>query len=124
MAKKTAKPVKTENDEVPDFEESVEELEGIVRRLEQGGGPLEEALADYSNAIQLIKSCHTRLEQAERKVEILSGVDAQGNPVTQPISEMENTLLQKQGSRGERRSAAVSKPRSAADASDDLGGLF
>ncbi len=89
-----------------DFEQSLEELETIVRRLEQGGGALEEALADYSVAIQLLKNCHQRLESAERRVEILSGVDAQGNPVTHPLeNSAPSTLVEKQESRSDRRSA-------------------
>jgi len=89
-----------------DFEQALEELEMIVRRLEQGGGALEEALGDYSTAIQLLKNCHQRLEVAERRVELLSGVDAQGNPVTQPLEDSTSaTLAEKQESRSDRRSA-------------------
>ncbi len=111
------------------FEQSLEELESIVRRLEQGGGALEEALGDYSTAIQLLKNCHRRLEVAERRVEQLSGVDAQGNPLTQPMEDTSSaTLAEKQESRSDRRSApsgaapsgaassgAASKPRKPAD---------
>jgi exodeoxyribonuclease VII small subunit len=107
-----------------DFEQSLEELETIVRRLEQGGGALEEALGDYSTAILLLKNCHRRLEAAERRVELLSGVDAQGNPVTQPMEDASSaTLAEKQESRSERRSAgsaaapagAANKPKRPAD---------
>ncbi len=64
----------------PGFEQSLEDLEAIVRRLEHGGGSLDEALDEYARAIGLLKSCHQRLEEAQRKVEMLSGVDAEGNP--------------------------------------------
>ncbi|MEZ6135164.1 MAG: exodeoxyribonuclease VII small subunit [Pirellulaceae bacterium] len=90
---------------MPSFEASIEELELIVRRLELGGGALDEALSDYSKAIGLLKTCHARLEQAERKIEILSGVDAQGNPVTQPLDDNEASLEEKRGTRSDRRSA-------------------
>ena len=103
-----------------DFEHSLEELETIVRRLEQGGGALEEALGDYSMAIQLLKNCHQRLELAERKVELLSGIDAQGNPVTEPLSDESTTLVEKQAGRAARRSVAE-KPRKTAE---DVTGLF
>ncbi len=107
----------------PTFEEAMESLETIVRRLEQGGGPLEEALGDYSHAIGLLKTCNSRLEKAERRVEILSGVDAQGNPVTRPVEALQSTLEEKQQSRSSRRTAATSTPPS--DSSNpDATGLF
>ncbi len=90
---------------------AAESLEAIVRRLEQGGGPLEEALGDYSTAIGLLKTCNGRLENAERRVEILSGVDAQGNPVTRPVEDTQSTLEEKQQSRSSRRSANPTKSR-------------
>ena len=106
----------------PSFEDAMASLETIVRRLEQGGGPLEEALGDYSTAIGLLKTCNGRLENAERRVEILSGVDAQGNPVTRPIDDSESTLEEKQQSRSSRRTAASNKTRANDDS--DSAGLF
>ncbi|MCA9132104.1 MAG: exodeoxyribonuclease VII small subunit [Planctomycetales bacterium] len=112
--KKTA----TAEDTQPTFEEALEELEAIVRRLEQGGGPLEQALSDYAQAIGLLKSCHQRLESAERRIEILSGVDAQGNPITQPLAESELSLEEKQKTRSQRRTASTKGDGAAAE---DLG---
>jgi exodeoxyribonuclease VII small subunit len=89
--------------ETVDFECSLQELETIVRRLEQGGGALEQALGDYAQAIILLKACHGRLEQAERKIEILSGVDANGAPVVREIDDEELSLEDKQENRGQRR---------------------
>lgn len=121
MAKKSSKPhvssaegdqkVGSRGDSIPEapvqgFEESIDELETIVRRLEQGGGALDDALADYSKAILLLKDCHSRLERAERCIEVLSGFDAQGNPITVRMEETEASLDQKQKSRGERRTAS------------------
>ena len=65
--------------EEPSFEQAMEKLDSIVRRLEQGGESLDEALAEYAEAIKLMKLCHKKLEKVERRIEILSGVDAQGN---------------------------------------------
>ncbi len=119
MAKKRTADEATDE---PTFEEAMESLETIVRRLEQGGGPLEEALGDYSHAIGLLKTCNSRLEKAERRVEILSGVDAQGNPVTRPVEETQSTLEEKQQSRSNRRTAATPTPPSSD--SSDAAGLF
>ena len=99
-------------DEPVEFELALLELETIVRRLEQGGGPLEQALGDYAQAIELRKACHKRLELAERKIEVLSGIDAQGNPITREIDDAEMSLEDKHESR-ERR--AVPKSPRAAD---------
>lgn len=87
------------------FEEAMQDLEAIVRRLEHGGGDLEEALQEYSRAIELMKICHTQLDGAERRIEVLSGVDAEGNPITKPLEERKETLKEKQARRSTRRSA-------------------
>ena len=68
-------------DEDPPLEQAMSELEAIVRKLEQGGCTLDEDLADYARATALIKLCHNRLTAAERTVQLLSGVDAEGNPI-------------------------------------------
>jgi exodeoxyribonuclease VII small subunit len=81
------------------------ELEQIVRRLEQGGGTLDEDLADYAKATELIKLCHGRLSEAEKTIQLLSGVDADGNPITEPFgSSGSATLEEKQADRSRRRS--------------------
>jgi exodeoxyribonuclease VII small subunit len=104
MVKKKSSEVVDDEQDV-DFESSLEELETIVRRLEQGGGALESALNDYASAIVLMRSCQVRLEQAERKIEILSGVDANGNPVVRPLKDQELSLEDKQSGRDKRRGA-------------------
>lgn len=117
-------PEKPESEEV-DFESSLAELETIVRRLEQGGGALEQALGDYAQAIELLRACHGRLEQAERKIEILSGIDANGSPILREVDDQELSLEDKQESRGQRRAV----PRAARDerksrSAEDNGSLF
>lgn len=54
-----------------DFEEALRELEAIVNRLEQGDLPLEEALRHFEEGVKLSRYCHTKLDEAQRKVEIL-----------------------------------------------------
>lgn len=118
--KKTA----ADTGEEPTFEEALEELEIIVRRLEQGGGALEQALSDYSAAIGLLKSCHGKLESAERRVEILSGVDSQGNPITRSVTENDSSLEEKQQARSGRRSAEHIKSQRNSSGQGDEAGLF
>jgi exodeoxyribonuclease VII small subunit len=127
---KMVKKKETEHETV-DFEGSLQELETIVRRLEQGGEPLEQALSDYAQAIVLLKACHGRLEQAERKIEILSGVDANGAPVVREVDDKELSLEDKQESRGQRRAVprgpTLRNPgpnRKHSQDTDDEGSLF
>ena len=55
-----------------DFESALAELETIVRTLEDGQLPLEQSLAHFERGIALSRFCHTRLEDAERRVELLT----------------------------------------------------
>ena len=59
-------------DEIKDFESAIKELEAIVARLEQGDLPLEDSLKQYERGVHLSRYCHGRLEDAERRIEILS----------------------------------------------------
>ncbi|MGC6767220.1 exodeoxyribonuclease VII small subunit [Enterococcus sp. LJL128] len=49
----------------PTFEESLNELEEIVQRLERGDVPLEEALDAFQKGMVLSKKCQDTLEKAE-----------------------------------------------------------
>lgn len=53
------------------FEEAMECLEDITRKLESGQLPLEESMTEYERAVELIKICNAKLEAAEKKVKIL-----------------------------------------------------
>jgi exodeoxyribonuclease VII small subunit len=98
---------------VASFEESLEELEKIVAELESGKLGLSEALARYEQGVKHLKGCQDLLERAERKIELLSGVDADGNPITQPFDEGDTESLEdKAAARGQRRTSG-SKPSSA-----------
>jgi exodeoxyribonuclease VII small subunit len=57
------------------FEESLLELERMVRELEDGQLGLEDALARYEQGVGLIKSCYQQLQQAEQRILLLTGVD-------------------------------------------------
>lgn len=53
------------------FEQTMEELEQVVRQLENGDIPLEESLDLFEQGIKLTKSCQTMLDSAEKKVSML-----------------------------------------------------
>ena len=50
------------------FEESLEKLEEIVNRLENGNVPLDDAIEEFKNAMDLVKICNEKLEAAEESI--------------------------------------------------------
>ena len=50
------------------FEEALEELEVIVRELENGNAPLDEAIKKYTEAMNLAKICNEKLDNATKSV--------------------------------------------------------
>jgi exodeoxyribonuclease VII small subunit len=56
---------------IKDFETAIAELEAIVKSLEEGDLTLERSLELYERGVQLSRFCHARLEEAERRIEIL-----------------------------------------------------
>lgn len=53
------------------FETALDELEALVKRMEQGEATLEDSLKDFERGIELTRHCQTALTEAEQKVEIL-----------------------------------------------------
>jgi exodeoxyribonuclease VII small subunit len=126
MAKK--KPTEADSD-APSFEDSLAELESIVSELESGKLGLSDALARYEEGVKHLKSCHHLLGRVERKIEILSGMDAEGNAITEPFEEREHASLEeKAAARGRRRTSDSSAPagkRKLTDVDiDDVNRLF
>jgi len=66
------------------FETSLEELERIVRELEQGELTLEKSLELFEQGVKLSRECQDRLTQAERRIEILMR-DNQGRAAVRPF---------------------------------------
>ncbi|MET0387637.1 MAG: exodeoxyribonuclease VII small subunit [Polyangiales bacterium] len=57
--------------EVLSFEQIVDQLSAVVTELEDGGLPLEEALATFERGVALSRLGSTRLDEAERRIELL-----------------------------------------------------
>ena len=53
------------------FEKSLEKLEGLVKSLESGSLSLEDSIKSFEEGVKLAQTCGSRLDQAEKKVEIL-----------------------------------------------------
>jgi len=56
---------------IKDFEAAIAELEIIVKKLEEGDLTLEQSLDLYERGVRLSRYCHGRLEEAERRIELL-----------------------------------------------------
>jgi exodeoxyribonuclease VII small subunit len=111
------------------FEQSLDELEKIVADLESGKLGLSDALTRYEEGVKHLKACQQLLERAERKIELLSGIDANGNPVTEPFDDTQfESLEEKSAGRSQRRTtvAKASSMRIAVETDDidDPGRLF
>jgi exodeoxyribonuclease VII small subunit len=75
------------NDDVRNlpFERAIEELESIVKRLEEGKVPLEESVAIYERGEVLKQRCRELLDQAEARVNKIV-LDSSGKPTgTEPL---------------------------------------
>ena len=81
MAKKKSSTDKPESEKLT-FEQSLADLEKIVQELEDGELSMDDALASYEVGIGRLKRCYQLLDAAEKKVEQLISVDADGNAKT------------------------------------------
>lgn len=72
------------------FEVSLKELEKIVGQLEDGDLPLEESLRLFENGVRLSRECQERLNQAERRIEVLLA-DEKGSPMLETIEKEDLT---------------------------------
>ncbi len=59
------------NDSPQNFETSLKELEKIVAELEKGEQPLEDQLKSFEKGVSLSRECMKRLEEVEKRVELL-----------------------------------------------------
>ncbi|MDP3940421.1 MAG: exodeoxyribonuclease VII small subunit [Deltaproteobacteria bacterium] len=68
------------------FEEALKKLEETVESLEDGEIALEDALKLYEEGVRLARLCTKKLDEAERKIEILSR-DTEGKVTARPFEE-------------------------------------
>lgn len=79
MAKKRPDP----QDQPQSFEDSFDELQKIVARLEDGNLSLSESLKNYELGIQRLRECFRALKDAEQQVRLLVKLDGNGNLITE-----------------------------------------
>ena len=97
-----------------EFEKALEQLDTISRDLEAGTLGLDAALARFESGVGLLRQCYARLEAAEGQIALLTGFDADGNPVMQPF---DATATAEQGMAGRRQgkeSKSAKAPRKTA----------
>ena len=94
-----------EPDSPPSFEQALVQLEQIVRQLEDGEIGLAESLSHYEQGVKLLKQCYGLLERAERRIELVSGVDAEGKPIAQPFDDESTLALEEKSQSRVRRRA-------------------
>ncbi len=70
------------------FEKALEELEGIVAKLEKGGTSLNESLSLFEKGVKLSRYLRTELDKAEKKVQILNldKKDEKGEPLEEEFA--------------------------------------
>ena len=90
------KPKSTETKPEKSFEQNLTELETIVSDLEKGELPLEESIQKYQDGIERLKQCHQILEQAQKKVDLLTR-DARGALATKPLPGSEERAAGEEG---------------------------
>lgn len=113
------------------FEDAMGRLEQVVRDLEEGDVELTEALGRYEEGVKLLRRCFNTLESAERRIEQLCSVDAEGNAVIAPFGDDEasdESLESKADRRAQRRTAKKKATRKilppTVDSDDDPSTLF
>lgn len=98
-----AKKKKREGD--PSFEESLDELQQIVTDLEDGQLGLSESIERFEQGMTLLRGCYSLLQDAEQKIELLTGFDRDGNPLTEEF-DASASADQQQPRAGRRKRAA------------------
>ncbi|MFH1380209.1 MAG: exodeoxyribonuclease VII small subunit [bacterium] len=62
------------------FEASLQKLEDIVNKLEEGSTPLEESLKLFEEGVKCSRFCSSKLEETKRKIEVLIKKDGEIKP--------------------------------------------
>lgn len=65
------------------FEKKLQRLEEIVQKMEKDDLELELSLQLFEEGVSLSKECHDDLGKAEKKVQLLTGTDSNGQAVTE-----------------------------------------
>ncbi len=113
------------------FEKAIADVEQIVCQLESGRLDLSQSLDEYQRGVATLKECYDLLSQAERRITLLSGFDADGNPISEPFEPAATTIETKQKTRASRRGYTKKQEKGVhpseidgIDSDDSIAGLF
>lgn len=110
---------------LPTFEQALQRLEQIVRELEEGRIGLAEAMQKYEQGVALLRQCYGMLDAAEQRIELLTGVDAEGRAITAPFEHIDSaTQAAQDNPRSRRRSTKRDKEPSEEPTLNDPPQLF
>ena len=105
------------------FEQSLAELEQIVAKLEGGKLGLGDSLAAYEQGVSRLNGCYQLLQHAERRIELVQSVDAEGRAKSAPLDDEDDDHLTEKSAARSRRRTARGTP-AATDRVDDGSSLF
>src|SRR6201986_2715409 len=80
--------------QAPNFEAQLASLERIVREFERGDLPLEQSLELFEQGVRLSRECQERLNEAERRIEVLLR-SGDGSTIAVPFES--NELIEDEG---------------------------
>ncbi len=104
------------------FEDAMRKLDSIVETLEKGNIPLEEALKQFDSGVQLVRLLNKKLDDAERKIEMLLK-DKNGNVIRKEM-EFEDGELRERTEEKEQKTEEIDYEDGEDDEGDKTPSLF
>ncbi len=111
---------KTPEEPSKDFEKAFEKLLEIVHELEEGQIGLSESLQKYESGIGLLRKCHGMLQQAERRIELLTEVREDGTVVAEAFEDPAASEAADTKPQRSKRRTARKKSENSAKSTDDV----
>ena len=93
------------------FETALEGLERIVNDLERGDLDLSASLAGYERGVALLSRCQSLLDGVDRSVAMLTGVDADGTPITTPFDASATAAIASEPAKPAPKPSRTKKPK-------------
>ncbi|WP_166828650.1 exodeoxyribonuclease VII small subunit [Thalassoroseus pseudoceratinae] len=107
---------KSQPETEPSFEESLEQLQAIVRQLEDGTLGLDESMTQFEQGVKLLRKCYAVLDHTEQRIELLTRLDDDGQPVLAPFDNTGTADTKEKSKAGRRKRASKTE--------DEDSGLF
>ena len=112
----TEKSSKT-NKKQPSFEESLDELDVIIHKMESRDLGLTESLAAYEKGVSLLRHLHEELSDIEQRVVTLVRIDEDGTPVFENATSTaeSETVSRRTTTKGKTRKATRKRQKTSTD---------